>query len=136
MGGKKLAKSKKKKDNEVEDKQEAQAEVEATEQQEPKPEEQTAAEETAGLPHIDVYSLLRYFIGLLGTYAWQWMGLMKDPVTGQMEKDLAQAKIAIDSIRTLMTQLENKMDESERRELKDLIGNLQINFVQQSAREP
>jgi len=98
-------------------------------------EEASAAEEEFNLPPMDVYSLLKSFVGLLGAHAWQWMGLIKNPVTGQMEKDLAQAKVAIDTISALAHQLEDKLEPSEREELRSLLSNLQINFVQQSARE-
>lgn len=129
-----MAKSKKKKDV---DEQKVQAEAEAAEvrQEESKPEEQAADEEMAGLPPVDIYSLLKYFIGLLGAQAWQWMGVIKNPMTGQAGKDLPQAKVAIDSISALITQIESKLDESEQRELRNMLSDLRINFVQQSARE-
>lgn len=92
-------------------------------------------EEMANLPPVDVYSLVKSFIGILGAHAWQWLGLVKNPVTGQMEKDLSQAKVAIDSIRTLIQQIEDKLEPTEQRELKGLIADLQINYVQQSAKE-
>lgn len=87
------------------------------------------------LPPMDVYTLLRSFIGILGANAWQWMGLVKNPMTGNMEKDLDQAKVAIDIIRTLVDQIDNKLDDGERRELRALISDMQINFVQQKSRE-
>lgn len=92
-------------------------------------------EEMANLPPVDVYSLVKSFIGILGAHAWQWLGLVKNPVTGQLEKDLAQAKVAIDSIRALVQQIEGKLEPSEDRELKGMISDLQINYVQQSAKE-
>ena len=97
--------------------------------------ERSAAEDMAGLPPMDVYALVKSFIGILGAHAWQWMGLIKNPITGRVEKDMAQAKVAIDSISALAKQLESKLDESDQRELKALLGDLQINYVQQSARE-
>ena len=108
---------------------EAQAREEA-----PPEAEQEAVEEGPKLPPVDVYSLLKSFIGILGAHAWQWLGLVKNPVTGEMEKDLAQAKVAIDTISVLVGQLESKLDESEQRDLKSLISDLQINFVQQQSR--
>lgn len=83
---------------------------------------------------VDVYSLLNYFIGILSAQCWQWLGLMKNPVTGQLETDLEQAKVAIDTISALANQLEPKLSESEATELKDLLSNLRINFVQQKAK--
>lgn len=106
--------------------------IDEGEAQEPEtPEEQGIP----NLPPVDVYSLLRSFISILGMHAWQWLGLVKNPVTGELERDLAQAKIAIDSIVALSGKLEGKISESEQRDLQGMISDLQINFVQQSAKE-
>ncbi len=86
----------------------------------------------AGLPPVDVYSLLRTFIGMLGAQSWQWMGLVKDPSTGKIEKDLVQAKIAIDAVAALVAQLEGKVSASESAELQGMLSDLRINFVRQS----
>lgn len=116
-------------------------EAEASEAQpEEKPEEaeaeeQPTPEEMGSLPPVDVRSLLKSFIALLGAHTWQWLGLVKNPVTGQVEKDMAQAKLAIDSISALIGQLEGRLDQSEQLELKGLLSDLQVNFVQQSAKE-
>ena len=109
---------------------EAQTQPEAETQSE----EQKATDAGPSLPPVDVYSLLKSFIGILGSQAWQWMGLIKDPVTGNIEKDLAQAKVAIDTIAAMAHQLEGKIDPSEQRELKAMVSDLQINFVQQSGK--
>ena len=98
------------------------------------PEEPQEQEEFAGLPPVDVYALLKSFIGLLGAHTWQWLGLVKNPVTGNIEKDLTQAKIAIDSISLMMGQLGDKLDASEQRELQGLLSDLRMNYVQQSAK--
>ena len=121
-----------KKDGEVHTEPEAD-EAQAREEAPPEA-EQEAAEEGPKLPPVDVYSLLKSFIGILGAHAWQWLGLVKNPITGEMEKDLAQAKVAIDTISVLVSQLEGKLDESEQRDLKSLISDLQINFVRQQSR--
>jgi len=99
-------------------------------------EEEQVKEEPTGLPPVDVNSLLKSFVGLLGAHAWQWLGLVKNPLTGKVGKDLEQAKVAIDSISILIDQLDGKIDPAEQRELKCLLSDLQINFVQQSAKEP
>lgn len=90
-------------------------------------------ETASGLPPVDVYSLLKSFIGILGSHAWSWLGLVKDPITGKLDKDLAQAKVAIDTIAALSTQLESKLDDSEKRELQAMLSDLRMNFVRQSA---
>ncbi len=104
------------------------------------PEEEPAAEADTpeseqpgdGLPPVDVFTLLASFIGMLGAQAWQWMGLVKNPSTGNIEKDLAQAKVAIDAIAALAAQLEGKISAAEAEELKAMISDLRINFVRQS----
>lgn len=93
-----------------------------------------ADEETAGeLPSMDVYGLLRTTIGLLANGAWAWIGLTPDPFTGEMKKDLTQAKIAIDSVAFLVGQLEPTLTTEERQELRNLVSMLRVNYVQQSA---
>lgn len=88
-----------------------------------------------GLPPVDVDSMLKSFVGLLSMHAWQWLGLVKDPRTNDINQDLEQARVAIDSIGALAKQLESRVDVSERKEIEDLLGSLRMNFVQQSAKK-
>lgn len=89
----------------------------------------------SGMPPVDVYSLIRSFIGILGSQSWQWLGLLKNPSTGQLEPDLQQARIAIDTISALVGQLEGRMTSAEQREFQGMLSDLRMNFVQQSAKE-
>lgn len=103
-------------------------------------EEQQAAdlEEDLGqypMPPTDVYNLLRSFISILGINTWQWIGLIKNPTTGELNKDMAQAKIAIDTVAFMVSQLDPKLDANERREIQAMLSDLRMNFVQQSSRE-
>jgi hypothetical protein len=88
--------------------------------------------DTEEMPEVDVYSMLQYFIGMLSMSAWQWLGLVKNPVTDKLTQDLAQAKVAIDSIGALLNQLEGKFSAKDMAELRGMLSDLQINFVQQS----
>lgn len=105
------------------------------EAEEPKMTEEQIAEELKNLPPVDVYSMLRYFVGLLSAQTWQWLGLVKNPVTGNLEKDLEQAKVAIDTISALVGQLQPKLNASEQAELQGMLSDLRINYVQQSSRQ-
>lgn len=96
--------------------------------------EQQIKEELAGLPPVDVYSMIRYFISMLSVQAWQWLGLVKSPITGKVEKDLDQAKVAIDTISLLVGQMNGKLSQAEEAELRGALSDLRINFVQQSSR--
>lgn len=117
---------KKKKTKKTEEEPEVQVE-------EPKAEEPQVEEDEYKLPPVTVESVLRSFIEVLGVQCWQWMGLLKNPVTGEMNKDLVQAKIAIDTIGMLANQLEGRINEAERSELQVILSDLRINYVRQSS---
>ena len=88
------------------------------------------------LPHElpDVYSVLAMFLGELRNLAWIRMGLVANPLTGVIERDLAQAKVAIDTAAFLASQLEPVVPAEERLPLRALVSDLQMNFVEQSKR--
>lgn len=99
----------------------------------PEPDEELADEDQLGdgsLP--DVYTVLAMFLGELRNLAWLRMGLVANPVTGQIERDLAQAKTAIDTVAFLATQIEGIVPPEERLPLRALVSDLQINFIEQS----
>ena len=81
----------------------------------------------------DVYSVAKWVIGIMAATAWQYMGLQVNPATGKIEKDLAQAKIAVDTVVFLGDKLHPHLNDAERKEIRSLISDLQVNFVQQSA---
>jgi Domain of unknown function (DUF1844) len=80
----------------------------------------------------DVRSVLALFLGELRNLAWLRMGLVANPVTHQIEKDLMQAKMAIDTVAFLASQLEPHVAPEERLPLKAMVSDLQVNFVEQS----
>lgn len=80
----------------------------------------------------DVYALVKQLIAVLGHNAWVYMGLQMNPLTSTTTKDLTQARLAIDCTAALIEQVQNFVDEAERQELKILIQNLQMNYIQQS----
>lgn len=127
------------KDYEVVDKRKVKLDDEGNVVSEPEaeqPQEAQAEEDLfEGLPPVDVDSMLKSFVGLLSMHAWQWLGLVKDPRTNDINQDLEQARVAIDSIGALAKQLESRVDASERKEIEDLLGSLRMNFVQQSAKK-
>lgn len=94
------------------------------------PEQDSGTE--APMPPMDVYSLLSTTIALLSNGAWGWMGLTTNPFTGEMDKDLSQAKVAIDTVAFLIDRVEPRLSEPERRDMRNLLSNLRVNFVQQN----
>lgn len=111
-----------------------QSTVEEKEEEEPK-EEEKKEEKEEKIPEgkeVDTPSLLKICISILSGGAWSWMGLTAHPQTGKIKRDLQQAKLAIDSISLLFNQIEDKLNELERKEIKALLADLQINYVNQS----
>lgn len=107
---------------------------------EPQTEEQPVAEsepegaapETGPLPKLDVYSLLHVSIAQLAAVAWQKMGLQADPFTNKIEKDIEQARLAIDCAAALVEKLLPHLEKHQARDYQTLLTDLRLNFVKQS----
>lgn len=78
----------------------------------------------------DVNTMLLWFIDVLSYNAWIYLGLIPHPITKQVQKDLAQAKKAIDCVRFLLDQVEASPAEMAR--MRNLMTDLQMNFVEKS----
>jgi Domain of unknown function (DUF1844) len=94
--------------------------------------EEAAAVSGGEMPELSVPGALRFCIETLQGLAWIKMGLVATPGSGKIEKDLLQAKIAIDATGDLVTRLHPLISEGEQRELQTVLSNLRINFVQKS----
>ncbi len=86
----------------------------------------------AELPALSMRDRLLMCVDILHQGAWVALGLVADPATGKIEKDLDQAKAGIDCVAFLAARVENELDESTRRELKRVVSDLQVNFVRQA----
>jgi hypothetical protein len=96
--------------------------------------DQSSGEEAQALESVDVYGVLRYCIALLHSHAWQSMGLVPSPVTQKIERDMEQARIAIDCAGFLAERLEPKAEPEERASLRSLLTDLRLNFARQQER--
>jgi len=83
------------------------------------------------LTELDIAILLKLFINLLSTKAWQYIGLRIKPGTDEIEQDFEKAKLSIDCIVFLVEKLEDQISDDEKGKLRSLITDLQINFVNQ-----
>ena len=81
---------------------------------------------------LNVYSLLRMSVGMYAEQAWVHLGLRMDPTSGKTETNLPLAKVAIDTMAFITEQLQPDLDDSEKRELEQLLANLRINYVQRA----
>lgn len=114
----------------AQDEQEQAAQEASTE--DPEGEAERAGEE---VQPVNVYGILGYCIALLQAHAWQSMGLLPNPATRTIAKDMEQARTAIDSIAALMPLMEGRIPGAEMRQLRTMLSDLQMNFVSQQARE-
>lgn len=88
--------------------------------------------EAESLP--DVMTLVGTFLSLLAARAWQAMGLVPDPATKQVERNLDDAQLAIDAAAALAEVIRPRVGDRERREIEALITNLRLNFVEQKSK--
>jgi len=66
----------------------------------------------------NAYALLLWVVGLLYQQAWINLGLMADPATGQVTRDLEQARAIIDCVEFIAKRLEGHVEAQEARELR------------------
>ena len=104
----------------------------AADQSRPASSTEVPGEHAGAMPRLNVRDRLLMCIDILNQGAWISLGLISDPSTGSIETDLDQAKAAIDSVAFLADKVEHGLDESTRRELRNLVRDLQLNYVQQS----
>ncbi|HSI74033.1 MAG TPA: DUF1844 domain-containing protein [Fimbriimonas sp.] len=79
---------------------------------------------------LNVYDLLMIMLDQTAGVAWQKLGLQHDMITGKLEPDLVQAKVAIDVTAHLVQQIEGQLDAEDKRRVQSLVRDLRINYVQ------
>lgn len=77
-----------------------------------------------------IYDHLAVVLDQLAGVAWQKLGLQPDMITGKIEPDLAQARVAIDVVGYLSSQIEPQLDEDDKKQIHSLVRDLKINYVQ------
>ncbi len=88
--------------------------------------------ETSEQMSAEVPDLLAYMLSLLGAAAWQWMGLIANPVTRKAEVDLNQARLAIDTFEDVARRLYPYLDEQTNRQIRQSLTDLRVNFLERS----
>ena len=87
-----------------------------------------------GLPQLSIRDRIFMSIDILHQGAWIAMGLRADPATGEVEQDLESARLAIDCVTFLASKIQPELDDSTRREVKRIVSDMQLNFVNQMQR--
>ena len=78
---------------------------------------------------IDVGHVLAFMIDQLADLSWQKLGLRHDPITNALEKDLDQARLAIDATDALVKVLRPHLEGEDQRQLDNLARDLKMNYM-------
>ncbi|NLL61369.1 MAG: DUF1844 domain-containing protein [Candidatus Atribacteria bacterium] len=82
-------------------------------------------------PHqLPLATLLVWFIGILNSKAWEDLGLISDPDTGEVKQDFKRAKISIDSVEFLLNQIKDELESEDKKQIENLLANLRMNYVE------
>jgi hypothetical protein len=88
----------------------------------------------ASQPLPEATALVTTCLSLLAAKAWEALGLVPDPATKKIERNLDDAKLAIDAAAALADVIRPRVSEGERREIETLVTNLRLNFVEQKSK--
>ena len=81
---------------------------------------------------IDVNPYFFQLVISLQSAAMFQMGKTVSPISGKIEKDLAQARVSIDLLVMLQEKTKGNLSEEEKRVLDSTIYNLQMNFLDEA----
>jgi len=91
-------------------------------------EEEKKQEEHFKEPDLPV--LFVWFISMLSGKAWEYLGLIMNPETKEINKDIKKAKIAIDTVAFLYDQIKNDLNPEDFKRIENLLANLRMNYVE------
>lgn len=78
----------------------------------------------------DLPVLFVWFISMLSGKAWEYLGLIMNPETKEINKDLKKAKIAIDTVVFLYDQVKDDLNPEDFKRIENLLANLRMNYVE------
>lgn len=114
------------KDEEIKEKKVQKKEKEGTKEKDK--EEETKQKEQFKEP--DLPALFVWFISLLSGKVWEYLGLIMNPETKEINKDLKKAKIAIDTVAFLYDQIKDDLNPEDFKRIESLLANLRMNYVE------
>jgi len=126
MKREKVREKKTEKDEEIKEKKVQKEEKEET--KEKVKEEEKKQEEHFKEPDLPV--LFVWFTSMLSGKAWEYLGLIMNPETKEINKDLKKAKIAIDTIVFLHDQIKDDLNSEDFKRIESLLANLRMNYVE------
>jgi len=91
-------------------------------------EEEKKQEEHFKEPDLPV--LFVWFISMLSGKSWEYLGLIMNPETKEINKDLKKAKISIDTVAFLYDQIKDDLNPEDFKRIENLLANLRMNYVE------
>ncbi len=98
-------------------------------------EEMGAFNPAAMLGAMNVTAILGTTVSLLSELAVVHMGLLAHPASGNIERNIPEAKRAIDALHDVVKHLEPHVEPRQKRDLQNMMADLRLNFVQQANRK-
>jgi len=83
-----------------------------------------------GFKEPDLPVLFVWFISMLSGKTWEYLGLIMNPETKEINKDLKKAKIAIDTVAFLYDQIKDDLNPEDFKRIENLLANLRMNYVE------
>jgi len=118
----------KKKEEAREKKTEKDEEIKEKKAKEKVKEEEKKQEEHFKEPDLPV--LFVWFISMLSGKSWEYLGLIMNPETKEINKDLKKAKISIDTVAFLYDQIKDDLNPEDFKRIENLLANLRMNYVE------
>jgi hypothetical protein len=78
--------------------------------------------------------LFRHLIAMFETLALQQLGKLVNPITGNVERDLRQARITIDMLAMIREKTAGSCTPDEKRLLDAVVTELQMNYIDETKR--
>jgi len=105
-------------------------EVKEEEKERIKEEAKEEEKQEESLKEPDLATLFIWFISMLSGKAWEYLGLIMNPETKEINKDLKKAKIVIDTIAFLFYQIKDALNKEDFNRIESLLANLRMNYVE------
>ncbi len=105
--------------------------AEVKEKKEEKPEVEQKPEEKKLKEPIKVRDIILVALTNLERKAWAYLGLVSHMETGEIKKDLHQARLAIDAVSALYEVIKGELAEQDRKTIELALTNLRLNFVKE-----
>jgi len=91
--------------------------------------EQTAEKVAQTVFDIGIEGFIQYNLGVVLQFAYVYMGLVANPSTGLVTKELERAKLSVDVFEMLVDKIKDKLPVRDREELIRAVKDLKLNFI-------